>query len=216
MEAILAVIILAAIGFLLYLFMPIYTKKAQIIYFSILLVSLLAILVIPNDWICNIPIIVFNKSINQMIADFCQKSDHLQNLIAFAPMVKVSLTLVVQNMVKGLAVCFVLGLTTLVAAIVFFIVDIIKHNKVMFSIISLLICIVISASLMFVPITTVSTLYADLNNNAAKKGEKVYETYDGFEDYMVIFNILDTVSDKVRNSINVVIFVIIVFGRQYI
>ena len=197
MEAILSIIFFAVIGFLIYLFMPINTKKTRIIYFSILLVILLAILVIPNDFICNIPILFLGKSINQIISDFCQKSDHLQNLISFTPTVKISLTLLVQNVAQGLIVCVILSLCTFFTSITFLIINIVKKNKIVFSIISTIICIIISVSLMFIPVCTVSTLYIDLNENTAKKSEKLYQTYANFDDYMPIFNILDNMSDGV-------------------
>lgn len=190
---ILALILLVLIHVVFGLVPFIDKRKQMYVLIVTIMITLLMILVPPN-WLWNIRLPIINNTIDGFAIEFMSATGMYSDVLKLIPTIEVEVLEVVRAVVRGLIACIVLSLMYLITVLVMYIIHITKiKTKIALNSVGFA-CVVIGCVLMIIsPFSYINAVKMMVNDNIARKGETLSETYS-YNNYDEFIQLIDGLS----------------------
>jgi len=189
-----AILLLVVIHLLLWLIPFIDIKKQKIIVILSIIITVVMILTPPLDWVWNIKLPIINNTIDNFTIEFMSNSGLYSDLLTIIPSFETEILAVLKGVIKGVIVDIVLSLVYIITALVMFIIHVSKIKQKITTVTIGFICILFAGIIMILsPLAIMNELKMAVNDNVARKGEILTETYN-YEKYDKFIGLINTLS----------------------
>lgn len=187
-------------------------KKQRYIFIGSIVISLILIVLQPFDWLWGIKLPIINNTIDNFAINFMQTSGLYNDLLTIVPGFEIEILATLKGIIKGIIVCIILSIIYMITALVLYIINVTKiKEKIAINTIGF-ICVLFAGIIMIIsPLAAVNDMKLYVNENVARKGEILTETYNydkyqGFIDTINFLGINSPVSEVTSGVVNLFTF----------